>query len=245
MKRTTRLILTGCAAIAVAVLAIFARPIYKALAPKPVEEADLADFPVRGIDISAHNGEVDFEKAAAMGLKFVIMKASEGSDFKDAAFISNIKRARQAGLKVGIYHFFRFDSDGRMQALNLLHSVRGRKFDMPLVIDLEEWGNPSVPARTVASRLRAMLETLESAGMSVMLYTNKDGYYRYVRGRLDEYPLWLCSFSEIDRSIPWTFWQYSHRGHIGDSFRFVDLDLFRGDSLQWEKWISTHPRLMQ
>ena len=245
MKRTTKLILLGCAAAAVATLAFFARPIYKALSPKPVEEADLADFPVRGIDISAHNGEVDFESAAARGLKFVIIKASEGSDFKDASFVSNIRKARKAGLKVGVYHFFRFDTDGELQALNLLHSVRGRSLDMPLVIDLEEWGNPSVPTAAVASRLRTMLETLEEAGMSVMLYTNKDGYYRFVRGRLDDYPLWLCSFSEIDRTIPWVFWQYSHRGRLSESDHYIDLDLFRGDSAQWVEWIEAHPRMMQ
>ncbi len=245
MKSTSKLILLGCAAAAIATLAFFARPIYKALAPKPVEEADLADFPVRGIDISAHNGEVDFESAAAQGLRFVIIKASEGSDFKDASFVANIRKARKAGLKVGVYHFFRFDTDGELQALNFLHSVRGRRLDMPLVIDLEEWGNPSVPTAAVASRLRAMLKTLDDAGMSVMLYTNKDGYYRFVRGRLDDYPLWLCSFSEIDRTIPWVFWQYSHRGRINDSAHYFDLDLFRGDSVQWERWIEAHPRMMQ
>lgn len=141
MKLTTKLGIAGCVAAVAAALVFFARPIYKALSPKPVEEADLTEFPVRGIDISSHNGSVDFDRAASMGFRFVIMKASEGSDFKDAAFIDNIRRAREAGLKVGVYHFFRFDADGRMQALNLLHSVRGRRLDMPLVIDLEEWGD--------------------------------------------------------------------------------------------------------
>ena len=178
MKRTTKLGIAGCVAAAVAALVFFARPIYKALSPKPVEEGDLTEFPVRGIDISSHNGSVDFDRAAALGIRFVIMKASEGSDFKDAAFIDNIRRAREAGLKVGVYHFFRFDADGRMQALNLLHSVRGRRLDMPLVIDLEEWGNPQVATSAVVSRLETMLAALDDAGMSVMLYTNKDGYYR-------------------------------------------------------------------
>ena len=102
MKRTTKLGIAGCVAAAVAALVFFARPIYKALSPKPVEEGDLTEFPVRGIDISSHNGSVDFDRAAALGFRFVIMKASEGSDFKDAAFIDNIRRAREAGLKVGV-----------------------------------------------------------------------------------------------------------------------------------------------
>lgn len=245
MKLTTKLGIAGCVAAAVAALVFFARPIYKALSPKPVEEGDLTEFPVRGIDISSHNGSVDFGRAASLGFRFVIMKASEGSDFKDAAFIDNIRRAREAGLKVGVYHFFRFDADGRMQALNLLHSVRGRRLDMPLVIDLEEWGNPNVATSAVVSRLETMLAALDDAGMSVMLYTNKDGYYRFVRGRFDRYPLWLCSFSEIDRSIPWTFWQYSHRGRIGDPLRYIDMNIFRGDTTAWNAWVASHPQLMQ
>lgn len=240
MKKTRLLIVSGIAAALAAILVIFAKPIYKALSPRPVEEADLAGFTVRGFDISAHNGSVDFERAVAQGFRFVFMKTSEGSDFRDTAFVGNIRRAHKAGLKVGVYHFFRFDSDGYLQALNLLHSIRGREIDLPLVVDLEEWGNPQVDVPTVTERLDDMLTTLVGFGGSVMIYTNKEGYYRYVRGRFDGYPLWLCSFSEIDRSIPWTFWQYTHRGHVDGTYSFFDLDIFRGDSIQWNAWTAAH-----
>lgn len=241
MKRTTKLGIAGCVAAAVAALVFFARPIYKALSPKPVEEGDLTEFPVRGIDISSHNGSVDFDRAAALGIRFVIMKASEGSDFKDAAFIDNIRRAREAGLKVGVYHFFRFDADGRMQALNLLHSVRGRRLDMPLVIDLEEWGNPQVATSAVVSRLETMLAALDDAGMSVMFYTNKDGYQRFIREHFKTYPLWICSFSDPPLGQAdddaWQLWQYSHRGWVSACGTPVDLNTFNGSRQQWEQWL--------
>lgn len=70
-------------------------------------------YEVRGIDISAHNGPIDFERIRNEGIDFVFMKASEGSGFKDVAFFDNYRNARKAGLKVGAYHFFRFDEIGR------------------------------------------------------------------------------------------------------------------------------------
>ncbi len=114
------------------------------------------------------------------GIGFVYVKATEGADFKDASFGANINAARRAGLKVGAYHFFRFDSSGYLQKLNLLHSVRGRHLDLPLVIDVEEWTNPvNRSTDQTVGRIKEMAEELRAEGYRVMLYTNKDGYSRF------------------------------------------------------------------
>ena len=139
-------------------------------------------FEVIGIDISAHNGDIDFRKVAAEGIDFAIIKATEGGTFKDKKFIDNIRLAREAGLKTGAYHFFRFDTPGYMQGLNFLNSVRGRQLDLPLVIDLEEWANPnSQPTAMVLNRLSEMIDHLESHGYRVMIYTNKNGFARFIK----------------------------------------------------------------
>ncbi|MDE6377369.1 MAG: hypothetical protein K2K72_01335, partial [Duncaniella sp.] len=83
-----------------------------------------ADYETVGIDISAHNGEIDFNKVRDEGVKFVIVKATEGGTFKDRRFIENIRKAREAGLKVGAYHFFRFDTPGYIQGLNFVNSLK-------------------------------------------------------------------------------------------------------------------------
>ena len=196
---------------------------------------DTSAYVVRGADISAHNGNVDFDILRENGLEFVFIKATEGADFKDAAFASNRIAARKAGLKVGAYHFFRFDSPGYMQALNLLHSVRGRQLDLPLVIDVEEWTNPvNRSTDQTVGRIKEMAEELRSEGYRVMLYTNKDGYSRFVDGRLDNYPLWICSFKPLDDDTDWTMWQYTHRGTIEGIDRLIDLNVFRGDRVRWD-----------
>lgn len=196
-------------------------------------EPDPELYPIRGIDISAHNGYVDFEKVKADGYEFVLIKATEGTDFKDRSFDDNIRRARNAQLKVGAYHFFRFDTDGKLQAINMLHSLRNRELDFPAVIDVEEWGNPD-GARTshIVGQLRAMIEHLEHFGYEVILYTNKDSYTRFIKGNFDEYPLWICSFTEIEPDIDWQLWQYSHSGRVDGIDGKVDLNTIKSDFIR-------------
>lgn len=220
----TRRRLGFAAAITVLLLAGWA--IYSRLfAPSPGITPDPATYTINGIDISAHNGDIDFARVYDSDISFAIIKATEGTDFKDRKFVENIRLAHQAGLRVGAYHFFRFDTDGRMQAINFMHSVRGRKLDFPLVIDVEEWGNPDAVATSeIIGRLRDMISHLEYYGHEVVIYTNKDGYDRIVKGNFDSYPLWLCSFSEIDPDVEWDMWQYSHRGRIDGISGPVDLN---------------------
>lgn len=192
----------------------------------PGVEPDRDLYPQRGIDISAHNGEIDFNRVAADDISFVYAKATEGTDFKDRRFTDNVKAARQAGIPVGAYHFFRFNTDGRLQAINLMHSVRGLDLDLPVAIDIEEHGNPPASdTEAVIGRLRRMIAQLERHGHTVVLYTNRDGYERFIRGHFDGYPLWLCTFSDIAPEIPWSIWQYSHRGRVDGIDGRVDLNV--------------------
>lgn len=199
-------------------------------------------YPVRGIDISAHNGRVDFDAVRNAGYAFVMIKATEGAAFNDRMFARNYANARNAGLAVGVYHFFRFDADGYMQALNLANALKGRPVQLPVVIDLEEWTNPEmVPTDTVVNHLRTMLSHLRRRGYRTMLYTNKQGHRRFVQGRLEEEPLWLCSLSGIDGADTPSpaLWQYSHRGSLEGVDGPVDLNVFCGDTTMWCLWAGT------
>ncbi|MDE5969037.1 MAG: hypothetical protein K2G64_08030 [Muribaculaceae bacterium] len=182
-------------------------------------------YTVKGIDVSAHQGEVDFERVAADGVDFVILKATEGTDFKDSRFIDNYREARRAGLKVGAYHFFRFDTDGRMQAINLLHSVRNRRLDFPVIIDVEEWGNPdAIDTAEIIGRLRSLLRHLQINGIEAMIYTNKDGYERFIRDNFAEFPLWIATMTDPEPELGWALWQYSHKGTVDGVEGKVDLN---------------------
>lgn len=155
------------------------------LRPAPGSAPKVSHFPVKGLDLSAHNGDVDFDKVRLAGYEFVYLKSSEGTGFKDSRFERNAAAARKAGLKVGAYHFFRFDSPAYMQALNLIHTVRMQQLDLPLVIDIEQWTNPTGhSADSVLHHAAQMAKFLEGQGHKVMFYTNKRGQARWVRREL-------------------------------------------------------------
>ncbi|MDE7452334.1 MAG: hypothetical protein K2M52_03275 [Paramuribaculum sp.] len=206
----------------------------------------VVNYTIKGVDISSHNGDVNFNSLARQGIDFVYIKGTEGTDFKDNKFNVNFRKAAEAGLKVGMYHFFRFDTSGYMQALNVINSLRGLKPDLPVAIDLEQWTNPrGISIDSVVKQVEKMADVLAKEGLEVVIYTNKDGYSRFYRNRLEKYPLWLCSFTDIEEKYDWLFWQYSHRGRLEGVDRLVDMNLFNGNDSVWQKYVTSVVRRIQ
>ena len=200
---------------------------------------DHSKYPIMGIDVSSHNGDIDFYKVMNDGYSFVIIKASEGLDHRDSLFATNYDRAKANGLKVGAYHFFRKKTDGLNQAKNFLEAVGWRKFDMPLIIDVEDWSNDDVDYEITQKHFDAMVDNLRSRGYQVMIYTNGNGYKKYVKDGQVNVNLWLCSFKNPDdiKEIPHQIQQYSHWGKVKGIAGDVDLNIFNGSKKEWEQWI--------
>ena len=199
-----------------------------------------AEYPIVGIDVSSHNGEIDFDKVKADGYSFVIIKASEGLEHHDSRFATNYDNARKSGLKVGAYHFFRKDTDGLNQAKNFLETIGWRKLDLPLVVDVEDWSNAkNVEDERTQKNLDAMLDNLRSRGHKVMVYSNGDGYKKYIKDGQININLWLCAFKQPDKlkHIPHQLQQYSHWGRVKGIWGDVDLNVFNGSQEQWDKWL--------
>lgn len=189
-----------------------------------IEPSDIL-YPTRGIDLSAHNGDVDFEAVKDAGMKFVMLKASEGVSFTDRKFSDNYRQAREAGLKVGAYHFFRFDCDGAVQANHFRNVIRGLELDFPVALDVEESGNPQIYDNdSIVKALSHAIRHLELNGHQVMLYTNKRGYRRFI-SHFPDHPLWICSFSDPPGPDSWYMWQYTHRGRVNGVKELVDINI--------------------
>lgn len=208
--------------------------------PKAHVEVDRAVFPERGVDISAHNGDVDFSAMAADGVTFVFLKATEGASWRDSRFETNYAAAEQAGLRVGAYHFFRFDVEGWRQSVNIIGALGNKHLDLPVAIDVEEWTNPTDrTTEEIIDNLRSLVELLRQNGREPMIYTNKNGYYRFVRDRFDDVALWICSFTDpaMSQTARWDIWQHSHRGTVRGVQGAVDLNTFntpaRGPMAEW------------
>lgn len=195
---------------------------------------DREKYQVRGVDLSSHNGFVDFEALADDDVDFVFLKATEGTDWRDDSFASNYRRAKEAGLKVGAYHFFKFDSDGPAQAANLLKTIEGLDLDLGLAIDVERHSNPAdVTAAEVAEKLHEMADCLNLEGHRITFYTNTRGYYEFLEAEFKGQPLWVCGFSDPPVQAEWDFWQYSHSGKVHGADGPVDMNVFRGTRQEW------------
>jgi len=107
-------------------------------------EVDKSRYPITGIDISRHTGKVDFQKIKEQfndTIDFVFIKTSEGANLVDVKFDTNYNNAVLNDIPVGPYHFFKFNVSGKRQAANFLHVINNKIFNLPLVLDVEEWSN--------------------------------------------------------------------------------------------------------
>ncbi|QKE85656.1 GH25 family lysozyme [Arthrobacter sp. NEB 688] len=185
-----------------------------------------------GIDVSAHQGPVDWAAVAADDVDAVYLKASEGGTFEDPRFAENWAGARAAGLEVGAYHFFTLCKDGDEQARNLLGRLREVGADdtaLPPVVDLELSGNCAArPApEVVEQRLTDLVVALErDTGQRVTLYALDDFTSRYpLPEDLRERERWERRLLLRPSSDGWAWWQVSSRARIDGIDGPVDLDV--------------------
>lgn len=230
--RTAFLFLGVCVLLVLAIIWAY----MKFIESPPYVDSDR--YPIRGIDVSRHNGMMNLDAAAASGIEFIFIKASEGASFKDENFHINHAKAGHAGLKRGAYHFFRFDTDGFEQARNFLSAIEGRHLELGVAIDVEDHGNPSgIPTDSVISRLSDMMEYLILKGFRPMLYTNRTGYEKYLMTDYPGTPLWICHFSETPFDADWTFWQFDHHARVDGISTEVDLNVFIGSRKDWNIYL--------
>ena len=105
-------------------------------------------FPIHGIDISHHQGNIDWDILKQQNIQFIYMKATEGQDWVDPKFKLFWESANQKQMKVGAYHFYRFCKTGISQANHFIATVPKNEGSLPHVIDLEFMGN----CKTVKSK---------------------------------------------------------------------------------------------
>jgi lysozyme len=185
-----------------------------------------------GVDVSSHQGEVDWERVAGDGIAFTYIKATEGADFVDERFRRNWEGAAAVGLDRGAYHFLTLCRPGVEQAENFLRTVPSDPDALPPVVDLELAGNCSKrPDRAWVEReLGAFLEQVESAtGQTVVLYVGDDFEGRYhLRDEMDR-PIWhrrVLIRPDVDG---WWIWQVHGYASVDGIDGDADLNVMRGD----------------
>lgn len=203
-------------------------------------------YPVRGVDVSSYQGEIDWAVLASQDISFAFIKATEGSSYTDPYFTRNFEQARQQSIALGAYHFFSFDSPGKTQAEHFIQTVIPFPGMLPPVIDLEFYGekeeNPP-PREEVCRQLNDMLARLENHyGIAPIIYATEDSYERYLAGGYEDYDIWIrnvFTFPHLEDDRSFTFWQFTNRerleGYRGKE-RYIDMNVFHGSFEEWEAY---------
>lgn len=201
-------------------------------------------YGIIGIDISRYQGMIRWKEIKegfphGAELRFCYVKATEGVTITDPYFFRNWKAAKKEGLKRGAYHFFRTREDPIRQADHFLRLRPYQKGDLPPVVDVEHLDG--VSARVVRQRLLSFLQHVErKTGVRPIIYTYASFYDAYLGDSFKDYSLWVAHYFQPNEpriSRDWHFWQFTDKAEIPAITGKVDVNVFRGDSIQWKSWL--------
>lgn len=167
----------------------------------------------KGIDISTWQTNYPYAKAKAEGIEFCIIRAGFGTK-KDNQFETHYKNAKAQGWGVGAYWYIYATTKGDAikEAQAFLSVVKGKQFDYPLYLDIED--NSIVNKTNKATRdelVRSFCETVEKAGYYVGVYTNWNWYRNLLDGSvLNKKWDWWIALWGTDRptGVDYGIWQY-------------------------------------
>lgn len=208
-------------------------------------EGDLVIFDGarQGIDVSEHQGAIDWEAVAGSGVSFVFVRVgvrgtTEGRLYADERFEENLTGAQAAGLQVGVYFFSQAldEREAIEEADFVIAALNGRRLDLPVMFDWEpvEIANSRTERagrRTVTSCAAAFCRRIAASGYAAGIYFNRQqGYYIYDLSELKDYAFWVAE--PADRPTfyyAFRFWQYSFTGTVPGIGTVVDRDLMFGE----------------
>ena len=203
-------------------------------------------YPVRGVDVSSYQGEIDWNVLAGQNIDFAFIKATEGSSFVDIRFRENYENAAKTGIRTGAYHFFSFDSGGDTQAENFIREVPAIDGMLPPVIDIEFYddkrSNP--PNREdVTEQLEIFIEKIvETYGVKPIIYTTYEPWNLYIKDGFPGCDIWIRDVfhhPKLPGNYDWTFWQYTDKatldGYNGTE-KHIDMNVFNGTGAQFENY---------
>ncbi len=202
-------------------------------------------YEVRGIDVSAYQGDIDWKVLSEQGIQFAFIKATEGSSFVDEKFNVNYENAMKTNLKIGTYHFFSYDSEGSTQAENFIRNVPKKEEMLPPVIDIEFYGDKYINIPDVEKtqkELQVMLEKLEEYyEKKPIIYATYKSYNLYILNNFQDNYIWIRDVyfnPRLKDNRKWIFWQYTDKarleGYNGKEKR-IDVNVFNGNMKEFEK----------
>lgn len=194
-------------------------------------------YEIHGIDISHHQGDINWDRLRSNAmidgcpLRFIIIKATEGSSVVDENFADNFRQARDYGFVRGAYHFYSTKSTPRAQAQFFLDKVKLLPGDLPPVLDVEHFPKGKSVEEFQTDVLTWLHIVEDKYHAKPIIYT----YYKFKQKYLgapifDDYPYWIAHYyvDKVEYKGPWKFWQHTDNGVLPGISGTVDLDIYNG-----------------
>ena len=185
----------------------------------------------KGIDVSEHQGHIDWAKVAKDGVQFAVIRAGYGRELsqKDDYFEQNYTAAKKAGIQVGAYWYSYADSVKRAEeeAKTCLKVLEGKKFDLPIFFDQEyEKSILALSSKTRTDIILKFLEIIQAAGRKCGLYSSTNFITTKLQAsRLRQYPLWIAEYgSKLHYPGTVWAWQYTSTGRVSGIKGHVDCN---------------------
>jgi lysozyme len=198
----------------------------------------------QGVDVSHHQGNIDWQKVKEAGMSFAFIKSTEGVGYEDPLFAKNYKEAKEAGLITGAYHYATPSTmeDAVAEADYFIETITKyggfQQDDLPPALDLEE--DKGLDQDQLSSWARKWIERVkEKIGRQPIIYTYKWFAQTKLNESLNDIPLWFARYGvnqpeDSGGWTQWTFLQYSSKGSVSGIKGNVDLNEFDGSFEQTE-----------
>ena len=204
------------------------------------------------IDISEHNGEIDFAKLKKTDTKITIVRVgcrgygSKGTLMKDKNFDDNIKKCLEKGFETGVYFYSQAltEAEAKEEANFVLKYIKGYKFELPVYYDYEfagvssgrldsAWRNGRINKEQMTKNAIAFCNTIEEEGYRAGIYASKSFYEdNLIYSRLEDYAIWVAHYaSKTNYAGQYQAWQYSAKGKVSGIDGYVDSNFIYYDVL--------------
>ena len=196
-------------------------------------------YSLNGIDVSEHQGEIDFSTLKDQGIEFVYLRLGyrsygDGSLHLDACFEENYQKAKEAGLLIGVYFFSQAinEKEAIDEAYFVKDNLKGKSIDLHVVYDLEDISYDTSRMSNTSKEVRvnnamSFAAKIKDLGYEPMIYTNLHWTYEYYDlSYILNYPIWYAQYNAYPENyFPIKIWQYSESGILEGIDTKVDLNM--------------------
>ena len=185
----------------------------------------------KGIDVSYHQGIIDWGKVKNAGIEFAIIRIGYGMyDYqKDKQFENNYSKAKANGIPVGVYHYSyaKTVEEAEKEAALVLKWLNNRDLDLPVYFDIEDKSQQNLGKDTLNNMCKAFCNAIEAGGYWAGIYSNKYWATSLIDGPTlgKRYTYWVAQYnSKCTYAGPYAMWQYSSSGSVNGISGRVDMN---------------------